>query len=233
MKKISLLSIVAAFLLAFSLHSCEELDDFLGSDETAKALKEALSFSTDTTVSQAGVVNGYFLNPDIKIFFPDDAQNILNVAQNNVIAGALLNPLIDRFTERINNAAEKAAPFALDIFKETILNITITDALGILNGGDNAATNFLENNARPALYNAFKPIIEDKISEVGADNIWSQVTNTYNSVPLVTPVNTDINDYVTNKALDGIFKLIAKEEKKIREDPAHRVTELLQRVFGR
>jgi hypothetical protein len=90
---------------------------------------------------------------------------------------------------------------------------------------------FLKTMLRPALYNAFRPIIEDKISEVGADNIWSQVTTSYNTLS-GNQVNTDINDYVTNKALDGIFLLIAKEEKKIREDPLHRVTELLQKVFG-
>lgn len=232
MKKFGLFSLVIALFLGFSMQSCEQLDDFLQNDDTAAGLREALKISTDTTVNQAGRTNGYYLNPDIKILFPEDAQNIITVAQNNPISGAVLNPLIESFTQRINNAAEQAAPLAKDIFVETITNITISDALGILNGGDFAATNFLENNARPALYNAFKPIIEDKISAVGADNIWSQVTTTYNAVPLVTPVNTDINDYVTNKALDGIFTLIAKEEQKIRQDPLHRVTELLQKVFG-
>lgn len=232
MKKISFLSFVVALFLGFTLQSCEELDDFLASDETAKALKEALSFSTDTTVNQTGVVNGFYQNVSIKILFPEEAGEILSFVDNNPILGNALNGLTENFVQRMNRAAEKAAPFAKDIFKETISNITITDALGILNGGDYAATNFLENNARPALYNSFKPIVQDKISEVGADNIWNQVTSSYNTLS-GQQVNTDINDYVTNKALDGIFKLIGEEEKKIREDPAHRVTELLQRVFGR
>ena len=232
MKKFGILSLVLGLFIGLTIQSCEQLDGLLQNDDTAAALRQALEFSTDTTVSQAGVTNGFYLNPDIKILFPEEAQNIISVGQNNAIVGSVLNPLIESFTERINNAAEQAAPEAKSIFKETISNITISDALGILNGGDFAATNFLENNARPALYNAFKPIVENKISAVGADDIWSQVTTTYNAVPLVTPVNTDINDYVTNKALDGIFLLIAKEEQKIRQDPLHRVTELLQKVFG-
>ena len=231
MKKFSFLSIFIAFVIGFSLHSCEELEGIIGSDETAKALKEALTFSTDTTVNQAGVLDGFYQNTSIKILFPEEADEILSFVDNNPILGTALDGLTENFVQRMNRAAEQAAPFAKDIFKETITNITITDALGILNGGDNAATDFLENNARPALYNSFKPIVVDKISEVGADNIWNQVTTGYNTLS-GQQVNTDINDYITNKALDGIFKLIGEEEKKIREDPLHRVTELLQRVFG-
>lgn len=231
MKKLSIFSVIIVFFIGFSLQSCEELEGLIGNDETAKALKEALTISTDTTVNQAGVLDGFYQNASIKILFPEEADEILSFIDNNPLAANLLDGLTENFVQRMNRAAEKAAPFAQEIFKETIRNITIIDALGILNGGDNAATDFLENNARPALYNSFKPIVEDKISEVGADNIWSQVTTGYNTLS-GQQVNTDINDYVTNKALDGIFKLIGEEEKKIREDPLHRVTELLQRVFG-
>jgi len=231
MKQQSILIILFSIFIGFSLHSCDEFESLISSDETAEALKEALNFSTDTTVAQAGVTNGFYQNATIKILFPDEADQILSYVDNYPILGSALNTLTESFVERMNNAAEKATPFATDIFKETISNITFDDALGILNGGENAATVFLENNARPALYSAFKPIVEEKISEVGADDIWSQVTNGYNTLSGQS-VNTDINDYVTNKALDGIFTLIAEEEKKIREDPLHRVTELLQRVFG-
>lgn len=233
MKKYGLLTLVLSLFIGFSMQSCEELNDLLPNDDTAAALREALSISTDTTVSQAGVFNGFYQNATIKILFPDDAQagQILGFVNSNPILGAALGVLTENFVERMNRAAEQATPLAKDIFKETITNITISDALGILNGGDNAATNFLENNARPALYTAFRPIIEDKIGEVGADNIWNQVTTSYNTLS-GNQVNTDINDYVTNKALDGIFHLIAKEEEKIRNDPFHRVTELLQKVFG-
>lgn len=231
MKKLSILSIIIALFVGFSFQSCDEIESLLSNDETAKALRQALEFSTDTTVNQAGITNGFYQNASIKILFPEEADQILSYIDNYPILGSALNTLTETFVQRMNSAAEKATPFAKEIFKETISNITITDALSILNGGDNAATNFLENNARPALYDAFKPIVVDKISEVGADNIWSQVTTGYNTLS-GQQVNTDINDYVTNKALDGIFKLIGDEEKKIREDPLHRVTELLQRVFG-
>lgn len=231
MRKFGLFTIILALCFGISLQSCEEIQDFLPGDNTADGLKEALRISTDTTVAQAGVLNGFYQNATIKILFPDEASQILSYVDNNPILGAALGSLTENFVQRMNRAAEQAAPLAKDIFVETITNITISDALGILNGGEYAATNFLENNARPALYNAFKPIIENKISEVGADNIWSQVTGGYNTLTGQS-VNTDINDYVTNKALDGLFHLIAEEEKKIREDPLHRVTALLQEVFG-
>lgn len=233
MKKIGFLSVLLAIFIGFSLQSCDQLADLLENDDVAAGLREALTFSTDTTVSQAGVTNGFYENLTIKILFPDDAQSsqIISYVNSNPILGAALGTLTENFVQRMNRAAEGATPLAKDIFKETIKNITISDALGILNGGDFAATEFLENNARPALYTAFKPIIEDKISEVGADNIWSQVTGGYNTLT-GNQVNTDINDYVTNKALDGLFHLIAQEEQKIRQDPLHRVTELLQNVFG-
>ncbi|MCD8529198.1 MAG: DUF4197 domain-containing protein [Chitinophagales bacterium] len=211
--------------------SCEELNDLLSQDDTAAGLREALKISTDTTVSQAGVLNGYYGNAAIKILFPEEASEVLTFIDNNPLLGSALNTLTENFVQRMNRAAEQAAPLAKDIFKETITNITISDALSILNGGNHAATEFLENNARPALYNAFKPIVEDKISEVGADIIWNQVTTGYNTLS-GNSINTDINDYVTNKALDGLFHLIAQEEEKIRQDPLHRVTELLQKVFG-
>lgn len=231
MKKFRIFWFVLAGMFAFSFYSCEEINDYLGQDDTAAGLKEALRISTDTTVSQAGVLNGYYGNAAIKILFPEEASEILDFVDSNPILGSALNTLTENFVQRMNRAAEQAAPLAKNIFVETITNITITDALAILNGGDYAATEFLENNARPALYNAFKPIVEDKISEVGADNIWNQVTTGYNTLS-GQQVNTDINDYVTNKALDGLFHLIGQEERKIREDPLHRVTELLQKVFG-
>ena len=233
MKKYGFFMLVMGLLLGFILPSCSELEDIFQNDETAAGLREALLISTDTTVNQAGVLDGFYQNATIKILFPDDAQSaqILTYINNNPILGAALEGLTENFVQRMNRAAEQATPLAKDIFKETIRNITISDAIGILNGGDYAATEFLENNARPALYNAFLPIVEDKIGEVGADNIWSQVTGTYNTLS-GNQVNTDINDYVTNKALDGIFHLIGEEEQKIRTDPLHRVTELLQRVFG-
>ncbi len=231
MKKLKILSLLLVIWGAFQLVSCDSINDFLSDDETIAGLKQALAFSTDTTVNQAGVMNGFYQNAAIKILFPEEAQGILNLVNSNPIAATLMGSLTETFVERMNRAAEEATPLAKDIFIETISNITFSDAAAILNGGDYAATNFLENNARPALYNAFKPIVEDKISAVGADDIWNQVTTIYNQFSQ-NPVNTDINDYVTQKALDGIFKLIGEEEQKIRQDPLHRVTALLQKVFG-
>ncbi|MGB1248152.1 MAG: DUF4197 domain-containing protein [Chitinophagales bacterium] len=224
---------VSLFLIAFVFmtSSCDKIEEFLPQDETAQGLREALKISTDTTVNKAGATNGFYGNAAIKILFPPEAQEVLDFADNNPFLGAALNSLTENFVQRMNQAAEQAAPLAKDIFKETITNITITDALGILNGGNDAATIFLENNARQPLFDAFHPIVEDKISAVGADDIWSNVTGTYNTIS-GQQVNTDINAYVTDKALDGLFHLIAEEEEKIRNDPLHRVTDLLERVFG-
>jgi hypothetical protein len=151
MKKITFFTTLFLLLFAFSMHSCEQLEDLLNNDETAAGLREALKISTDTTVTQAGVVDGFYQNASIKILFPDDAQSsqILTFVNNNPILGAALGTLTENFVQRMNRAAEQATPLAKDIFKETISNITISDALGILNGGDNAATMFLENNATP------------------------------------------------------------------------------------
>lgn len=212
----------------FFLSSCEELSSFLSEDETAAGLREALTVGTDTSVTQTNKTDGFYGNLAIKILFPQEASVIESTLSSIPGGSSLLNALV----LKLNRAAESASSEARPIFKQTISNITFDDALAILQGSNYAATEFLENNSREPLYTSFYPKIENAMASVGADAAWSEVTNTYNSIPLVTPVNTDISDYTTNKALDGLFHLIGEEEQKIRQDPVHRVTELLQKVFG-
>lgn len=237
---------IFALITVFNLASCEELDNLVGSDETTAALKEALKISTDTSVMQTSKTNGYFGNAAIKIIFPKEAENIQKILQLPVV-NTVGQPLLDGLELKMNQAAEKAAPVAKDIFISAITNLTITDALNILNGDQDAATQYLRANANTQLYDAFYPEVEKAMTTVGADVAWNQVTtqyNTYSNNPIVTsaaaiaglsfgPVDTDISAYTTNKALDGLFHVIAEEEVKIRSDVSHRVTELLQRVFGK
>lgn len=232
-------------LTIFSLVSCEELDKIIGSDETVAGLKEALKVSTDTSVAQTSIENGFFANAALKIVFPKEAENIQKILELPVV-NTVGQPLIDGLELKMNRAAEKAAPLARDIFIDAIVNLTITDALNILNGDEDAATQYLRTHANQKLYDAFYPEMETAMSSVGADVAWTQVVtqyNTYSQNVVVTtaasaaglsfePVNTDISAYTTEKALDGLFIVIANEEKKIRTDINHRVTDLLQRVFG-
>ena len=244
MKKI----IVALFGIIFILNltSCEELENVVGSDETVAGLKEALRISTDTSVTATSVVNGYFGNAAIKILFPEEADNIKAILELPVVS-TVGEPLLNALELKMNQAAEQAAPLAKDIFVNAITNLTISDALNILGGDNDAATQYLRANANTILYDAFYPEVETAMSSVGADVAWDAITtqyNTYSSDPIVStaasvaglsfgPVDTDISAYTTNKALDGLFHVIAIEEMKIRTDITHRVTDLLERVFGK
>jgi len=242
MKK--LLIVFTSLILVFNLVSCEQLEDFLSSDEAAAGLKEALKISTDTSVVQTSVVDGYFGNQALKIIFPNEAQNIQKILELPIVS-QVGQPLLDALELKMNRAAEAAAPAAKDIFVSAITEMTITDALGILKGNNNAATLYLRSKADTILYDAFYPEIQSAMVSVGADVAWSEITTYYNSLandPSVVlaasiaglnidPVTTDISAYTTNKALDGLFVIVADEEKKIRTDITHRVTDLLQRVF--
>ena len=143
--------------------------------------------------------------------------------------------LIDEVVLKLNRAAENAAPEAKDILLNAILNITITDAINIVNGSNDAATVYLRNATHDDIADLFQPHIENSLETVGAQTAWGTLTTNYNSVaPFIgqPQVNTDLADYTTNKALDGLFHLVAEEEGKIREDPLHRVSEILEQVFG-
>ena len=144
---------------------------------------------------------------------------------------------MDDAIESINRAAEDAASASKDLFVSAIKNLTLKDVMNILNGKDDAATTYLSSNTRSALVEKFKPIIlsiiSNSLDKVGATRYWSLVFTTYNAIPLVQKVNPDLVEYATNKAIDGLFVQIAKEELAIRKNPAARVTDLLKKVFGK
>ncbi len=195
-------------------------------DEAATALRDALNNGINNSVEIVSKVDGYLQNPEIKIPFPPDAKKI-----ENRLRSLGLNKLVDDAILFINRAAEDAATEAKPIIIQAIKNMTVKDAINIVKGKEDEGTNYLKKNTFDSLYKKFIPPIEISLEKVNATKHWSTVINRYNKIPLVQKVNPDLDDYVTRKALDGLFIMIAKEEKKIREKPLARVTETLKKVF--
>ncbi len=138
---------------------------------------------------------------------------------------------VDEFILSMNRAAEAAAPAALDIFAEAIKGMTFEDATNIWGGGETAATEYFQEKTSEKIFEAFQPIISASMEEVGVTQAYQQITDKYSSLPLVKEISLDLDEYVTNRALDGLFYMVGEEEKKIRTDPAARVTDLLKKVF--
>jgi hypothetical protein len=202
----------------------------IGVDESTaiSGLKEALAIGTENAVGNVSQVDGYFGNSLIKILMPEKIQNVADVL------GKLgFQKEVDEFVLSMNRAAEKAAPEAASIFGDAIREMTIQDGVGILNGGDTAATEFFKEKTHDRLYEAFKPIISSSIDEVGATKSYKDMMGRYEKIPFMDEQSLDLDHYVTDKSLDGLFYMVGQEEKKIRTDPAARVTDLLQKVFGK
>jgi hypothetical protein len=172
-------------------------------------------------------VDGYFRNPSIKIPFPPEVKKI-----EDRLRQIGLGSEVDKFVMTLNRGAEDAAKEANPIFISAIRSMTIQDAWAILNGADNAATEYLKRTTSVQLREKFSPVIDNSLNKVNATKYYGDIVNTYNRIPLVEKVNPDLTDYATTKAMDGLFLLIADEEKKIREDPVARTTDLLKKVFG-
>ena len=200
----------------------------LNNDTVVKGLKEALSLGTENAVKNVSQTDGFFGNKVIRILMPD---NIRKVA--NVLSKVGYQKEVDEFILSMNRAAEKAAPKAASFFVGAIRDMSFEDARGILNGGDTAATKFFKNKTHDNIYEAFKPIISASMSEVGATRSYKDMMSKYESIPFVDKQSLDLDHYVTEKSLDGLFYMVGEEEKKIRMDPAARVTDLLKTVFGK
>ena len=199
-----------------------------GEEDTFVAgLKEALDVGTKKAVEKVSVTDGYFGNVDIKIPIPDKLKKA-----EDILRKVGMDDRVDEFLLSMNRAAETAAPQAVDIFVGAIRDMTVVDAYGIVKGEETAATDYFKSNTSDQLYGLFKPVITESMAQVGAVRSYKRMMDKYNSLPLVRKVEVDLEDYVTDMALDGLFFMVAEEEKKIRKDPAARVTELLRRVFG-
>jgi RNA binding exosome subunit len=191
-------------------------------------LKEALSIGTDKAVTNVSQVDGYFGNQVIKILMPEKIQKVADI-----LGKVGYQKQVDDFVLSMNRAAEKAAPQATSIFVDAIKGMTIEDARKILNGGDTAATEFFKSKTHDKIYDVFKPIVSSSMDEVGVTRSYKEMMGKYESFPFMSKESVDLDHYVTNKAMDGLFYMVGQEEKKIRTDPAARVTDLLKTVFGK
>ncbi|MBC8083114.1 MAG: DUF4197 domain-containing protein [Hymenobacter sp.] len=200
----------------------------LTNSDAANGLKEALVQGISKGADQAARPDGFNLNRLIRIPFPPDAQRVAST-----LRGIGLGSQVDKFELSLNRGAEDAARSAKPIFLSAIRSLTFTDVWNILTGEKNAATRYLQRTTTPQLTTAFQPIIQQSLNKVGATRYYTDLTTRYNRIPLVAPVQTDLNQYATGKAIDGLFTLIAQEEANIRENPVARTTDLLKRVFGR
>ncbi|MCC5797723.1 MAG: DUF4197 domain-containing protein [Methylophaga sp.] len=202
-----------------------------GSTDTAtliSGLKQALEIGTERAVAEVSQPGGYLNNANIRIPLPTQVQQA-----GRLMRQLGLGQLADNFENSMNRAAEQAAPQATAIMMDAIRNMTIEDARGILEGGDNAATEFFQRKTRDQLTDMFRPTISNSLDSVGSTRYYNDLNRQVSAVPVVGQnLNVDLPDYVTGKALDGLFLMIAAEEKKIRDNPAARTTELLQQVFG-
>lgn len=199
----------------------------LTEDEVGRGLKEALSEGVKTGVSQLSKSDGYFKDMSIKILMPEDAKRV-----EEKLRAVGQGKMVDDLIESMNRAAEDAANGAKDVFLPAITNMTLTDAMSILRGEDNAATMYLSKTTRDELFVKFQPVIKASLDKLGTTELWNKVFLTYNKIPLVQKVNPDLNEFATNKAIDGLFVQIAKQELEIRKNPGARATDLLKKVFG-
>jgi hypothetical protein len=190
-------------------------------------LKEALRIGTGNAVTNVSRLNGYFKNPKIRIPLPENVQKV-----EKILRTVGFGSQVDAFELSMNRAAERAAPEAKALFIDAIKQMTFSDARKILQGRDNEATLYFEDKTRSRLHERFQPIVHNAMSEVGVTRYYQQLDETIRAIPFTETIRFDLDEYVTNKGLDGLFFMVAEEERKIRQDPAARVTDLLKEVFG-
>lgn len=230
MKKILILAV------AISLSSCAEMQQVLnqfpqtqgiGGVDIAGGLKEALNNGISKQVTKLTTTDGFYRNEAVKILLPEELRKV-----DAGLRRIGLSSLADEGLKVLNRAAEDAVKEATPIFVDAVRNMTFMDARSILMGNESSATNYLQNSTSTALYGKFNPVIKNSFTKVGADKVWTNIITKYNSIPLVNKVNPDLTDYVTNQALNGVFKMVAVEEKNIRTNIVSRTSVLLQKVFA-
>jgi len=227
---------LVAFLMLFGFSGCAELQQIasqypqagtLGNAEIASGLKEALNNGISKQVSKLTATDGFFKNEAVKILLPAELQKV-----DKTLRGIGLSSLADEGLKVLNRAAENAVKEATPIFVSAVKNMTFNDAKNILLGNDSSATLYLQNSTSSALYGKFSPVVQSSLAKVGADKVWANIITKYNAVPLVTKVNPDLKDYVTDEAMKGVFKMVAVEEKDIRTNLNARTSDLLKKVFA-
>ena len=237
MKKTTLLLFVLAFCLGTQESKCQLLQNAekllgqkngsLSEKDAADGIREALIKGTGNGVKTVSKIDGYFKNPEIKIPFPPEEKEI-----ESKLRAIGLGSKVDEVIESFNRAAEDAATEAEPIFVSPIKSMTIKDAVNIVRGDNDAATKYLKKTTSGQLKTKFQPKIKTSLDKVDATKQWATLINAYNKIPFVTKKNPNLAEYVTRKAIDGLFVMIAKEELNIRKDPMARTSELLKKVFG-
>lgn len=235
MKKILILSLILSFssyaqvkeTLAQKLTKLSTQLTGVGGVDIASGLKEALNKGITQQVSKLTAEDGFYKNEAVKILMPEELQKV-----DATLRKIGLSSLADEGIKVLNRAAEDAVKEATPIFVTAVKNMSFTDAKNILLGNESAATTYLQKGTNTALYAKFNPVIKSSFEKVGADVVWKNIINKYNTIPLVRKVNPDLTDYTTNQALVGVFKMIAVEEKDIRTNINARTTPLLQKVFA-
>ena len=200
----------------------------LSDEKITSGLKEALRVGTDNAVRSTGRPDGYFGNEAIKVLMPEKLRTL-----EKGLRAIGYGPDVDEFVLSMNRAAERAAPHAKAIFWDAILELSFEDARQIFSGGDTAATDYFRVKTTDKLVGAFTPVVEEAMDEVGVTRQYNQLVGRARAIPFLKSEFLDINEYVVSKALDGLFYVLAEEERKIRKDPAARITELLKEVFGK
>jgi len=227
---------IVALLLILNVTACAELQQVvnqlpqggsLGNDQIASGLREALDFGIDKQVTKLTTKDGFFKNDLVKILLPEELKKV-----DKALRDIGLGNLADEGLKVLNRAAEDAVKEATPIFVNAVKDITFADAKNILLGTDDAATQYLTGKTQTVLYDKFNPVIKSSFGKVGADRIWENLINKYNSIPFTSDVNPDLTDYVTGEALKGVYTMIAVEEKEIRTKVSSRTTDLLKQVFA-
>ena len=203
------------------------LSEELSNDKIIDGLKEALHVGTEKAVDYVSQLDGYYKNPEIKIPLPGAVQKV-----EKVLRTVGYGQQVDAFELSMNRAAERAVPAAKNIFWDAIKKMSFTDARNILDGGDDAATLYFKDKTYEPLYKMFRPTIHKTMGQVGVTRRYQDLEKKVRTIPFTEGLNLDLDDYVTNGALDGLFLMLAAEERKIRKDPVARITPLLKEVFG-
>lgn len=227
---------LVVFIIALNFMSCAELQQVvnqlptngtLSNADIASGLRQALDFGIDKQVSKLTAEDGFYKNELVKILLPEELQKV-----DKTLRDIGLGSVADEGLKLLNRAAEDAVKEATPIFINAVKDITFNDAKQILLGEDNAATLYLTSKTESELYAKFNPVIKNSFSKVGADEIWNNLINRYNTIPFTNDVNPDLTDYVTTEALKGVYTMIAVEEKEIRKKVESRTTDLLKKVFA-
>ena len=223
-------------ILIFNLTACAELQQVvnqlpqsgvLSNADIASGLKQALNLGIDKQVSKLTAQDGFFKNELVKILLPEELNKV-----DKTLRDIGLSKLADEGLKILNRAAEDAVKEATPIFVSAVKDITFVDAKNILLGNNDAATQYLTGKTQTALYDKFHPVIKNSFGKVGADQIWENLITRYNTIPFTKDVNTDLTSYVTGEALEGVYTMIAIEEKEIRTKLSSRTSDLLKKVFA-